>query len=510
MAKHRKPKDLLSSPVRQASPGHPSPERPAAFYEAGRRDPQRKQRREPGSANTAILRAGLSLREQARHLDQNHDISIGILDTLIQNVVGPHGIGIEPQPRRTDGTIHDELARQLLTLWRDWQRVPEVTRCHNWPAAQRLAARSWLRDGEVLAQLLDGSTPYLDHGTQVPLSLELIEADLLPLDFHSVSPRITSGVETNGWGRPVGYHLYRSHPGDGFRFAPGAALRRLSADRVLHLKLTDRINQTRGVSILKAVILRLDDLKDYEESERIAAKVAASMAAFIRKGAPEIYDPSRDGNGEEVPRDLRFRPGMVFDDLEPGEEIGTIDTKRPNPNLELHRRGQLRAVASGTRVTYSSASRDYDGSYSSQRQELVEGFSAYGVLASDFIGGFVQPVWERFVAIARASGAIRVPAGVDLISLDDALFIPPQAPWIDPLKEASAWELLEARGYASAPEIIRRRGQNPIDVLEQQARWLRLCAERGLDFSAAPALTANQAEPEPNQDVQHARSRTRA
>ena len=39
---------------------------------------------------------------------------------------------------------------------------------------------------------------------------------------------------------------------------------------------------------------------------------------------------------------MKFRPGMVFDDLRPGEEIGMIDTNRPNPNLETYRSGQLK------------------------------------------------------------------------------------------------------------------------------------------------------------------------
>lgn len=473
--------------------------RPLAYYEAGRRDPQRKQRRESGSANTALLRAGTSLREQARHLDQNHDLTIGILDTLVQNVAGPQGIGIEPQPRRADGSIHDDLARQLLGLWRDWQRKPEVTQSMSWATAQRLACRSWLRDGEVLAQVLEGPVRFLDHGTRVPLSIELIESDLLPLDYHSASPRITSGVELNGWGRPVAYHLYKSHPGDNFRWTGAADLRRVSAQRMLHLKLMDRIGQVRGVTLLKAVILRLDDIADYENSERIAAKVAASMAAAIIKGAPDMYANALDEEGEAEPRDLRFIPGMVFDDLRPGESIGTIDTKRPNPNLEGHRRGQLRAVASGTKVGYSPISKDYDGSYSSQRQELVESFGAYGVLASDFIGGFVQPIWERFIANARAAGAITIPADVDADSLDDALYIPPQMPWIDPEREASAWGLLEANGHASGPEIIRRRGLNPLDVIEQERRWQQLRRDAGLSTEPAarpnPNLEQNNAQP---------------
>ena len=68
--------------------------------------------------------------------------------------------------------------------------------------------------------------------------------------------------------------------------------KRIGAANMLHLKSVHRIRQLRGVSVLN----RFDDLKDCEESERIAAKIVASMAAFIRKGAP---DPCQPEEGEE-------------------------------------------------------------------------------------------------------------------------------------------------------------------------------------------------------------------
>jgi capsid protein len=57
---------------------------------------------------------------------------------------------------------------------------------------------------------------------------------------------------------------------------------------------------------------------------------------------------------------------MIFDDLHPGEEIGMIDTNRPNPNLLAYRQGQLRAVGAGTTTSYSSVAKDYNGTYSAR------------------------------------------------------------------------------------------------------------------------------------------------
>ena len=468
-----------------------------AYYEAAKPDKYRKQRKEQGSGDTAVLRAGSSLRDQARHLEQNHDLARGALQTLVANIIGPYGIGIEPQPRNAEGLIDDDLAAQILTLWRDWSEKPEVTWSMDWPALQRQLCRAWLRDGEVLAQVIEGPTPLLDHGTQVPLSLEAIEADHLPWDLNGESPSITAGVERNAWGRPVAYHIYKQHPGDVGRsglLTLNLDTKRVPASRMLHVKLADRIRQARGVSIFASVLSRLDDIKDYEESERVAAKVAASMAAFIRKGSPDFYASEADGE----PRDLRFRPGMIFDDLLPGEEIGMIDSNRPNPQLETFRSGQLRAIASGVGCTYSSLSKNYDGTYSAQRQELVEGWGLYGVLTNEFISQLVRPVYQRFIATALAARLIRVPAGIEIDSLDDALFLGPQMPWIDPLKEASAWEKLESNGHASGPEIIRRRGQSPMDVLEQESRWRRLADEKGVSLALGqqpPSDSQQDADP---------------
>jgi len=175
---------------------------------------------------------------------------------------------------------------------------------------------------------------------------------------------------------------------------------------------------------------------------------------------------------------------MVFDDLQPGEEIGMIDTNRPNPNLETYRNGQLKAVAAGAGPTFSSIARTYDGTYSAQRQELVEGFGVYATLSSEFISRIARPVYERFIATAIASGALKVPAGVKLETVDDAAFMPPSMPWIDPLKEVKAWGAMEDRCYVSGPEIIRKRGGNPNDTMAQQARWTREKETNGIPINA--------------------------
>ena len=46
-----------------------------AYYEAARPDRLRKNRRSTGSANDEVLQAGGTLRQVARHLEQNYDLA---------------------------------------------------------------------------------------------------------------------------------------------------------------------------------------------------------------------------------------------------------------------------------------------------------------------------------------------------------------------------------------------------------------------------------------------------
>jgi len=438
---------------------------------------------------------GKALRQQARELDRNHDLARGALTVLTNNVVGASGIGIEPQPRSVSGEIDEELSEQLLELWRDWCMYPEVTYNHNWVGTQRLMCRSWLRDGEALAQILEGNVALLDHRTKVPLSLEMLEADMLPTEYDNINMRNgVGGMLRNQWGQTVSYSIYKVHPGDTFNALSTSNLKTIPADKMLHLRRIDRIGQVRGISDMASVITRMEDLKDFEESERIAAKIAASSSASITKGSPDLYSTTNDETGTPIPRNMRFQPGMIFDDLMPGEKIEMIDTNRPNSGLAAHRDGQMRAIAAGLGVSYSSISRNYNGTWSAQRQELVEQYVHYQALSESFVSQFVRPVWNRFVALAVSANLVRVGSDIRPDTLDDALFIGQSMPWIDPQKEADANQVLEQNVYKSGPEIIRARGGNPKDVLDQEAKWRRQMLAAGLTPKVAAQSTAPMQE----------------
>jgi lambda family phage portal protein len=479
-------------------------------YEAAKPSRLRKAARDNRSPDAQVQQGAVALRGLARNLEQNHDIARGALRTMVNNVIGPGGIGIEPQPRRRDGTIHEEYALALREGWRNWCLNPEVTQKHHWAKVQRLVCNTWFRDGECFSQRLKGTVPLLDHATRVPYSLELMEPDLVPMDYFDESKGIQQGIERNTWGRAVGYWCYKAFP-DGLGWSKRSYdVKRIAAANMHHIASVDRIGQIRGVSIFASVITRLEDIKDYEESERIAAKVAASLTAYVKRGAPDMYgDSSVAGPADAAPPQIGMSPGMIIQGLKVGEEIGMIDSNRPNPNLITFRSGQLRAAVAGIGASYSSVARDYGGTYSAQRQELVEQWINYAVLTDDFVGQYVQPVWQDFVQIAHISGVIKAPKDVDPDTMDDALFVGQSMPWIDPLKEALAWTALVQAGFASEVEVMRKRGANPRDVLEQINAHRTAAGKMGLYFSSdfanvmkQPAAPAEPASPPPQTEEQ--------
>lgn len=475
--------------------------KPRALYEAADPRAPHKSWLDTRDGDATVAAAGSKLRNFARHLDQNHDLSRGAIDRLIQFVIGPNGIAIEPLPRTKTGAIHRALADRLLELWDDWTQWPEVTWEHDWISVQHALGRALFRDGEVLAQLVTGSLPSLDHGTQVPFSIEMIEADHLPFDLNDPARGITQGIERNAWGRPRAYHLHLNHPGaqqlaySSALFYTGGLTKRVPTDNILHLKLADRIKQARGVTKLAAVIRRLSDIKDYEDSERIAAKVAANLTAYVKRTVPELmpdgyYYPLEGSETPAAPRAFPTQAGMVFDDLRPGEDVGVIDSKRPNPNVEAFRGGQLRAASAGIGVSYSSLARDYNGTYSAQRQELVEQQSYYELLTALFVGQLARPVWQRFVSEAVASLAVRLPADLNPTTLLKASYRGPAMLWIDPVKEIEAQVMAIDHCLISPPQVIRKRGDNPDDVIKQTDDW-----NQQLDKIHKPAPPAARPKP---------------
>lgn len=470
-------------------------------YEAAKPTRTHKAKGDPRSADVALQQAGRSLRDQCRWLDNNHDIVTGIFDRLEERVVGGSGIAVEPLVLDLAGDVHLEFCAQLKTAWAEWSLRPETAGELTRPQMEQLIVRTWLRDGEGLAQKIMGPVANYKYLTKVPFALELLEPDYLPMEANDKATGVVQGIERDAWRRVRAYHLLKSHPGD-LMNGIYQQTKRVEADRIIHIAYRKRIGQNRGVPLLHSALIRLADIKDYEESERVAARISAAMAFYIKKGVPDDYDAK---NASATRSTFPIAPGMVFDDLAPGEDMAMFESNRPNPFLEGFRNGMLRCVAAAGRSAYSTIARSYDGTYSAQRQELVEAQLGYDLLQHQFIDYWCRPTYRTFVQMAIASGVVRVPSDVDPSTILAAVYQGPVMPWINPVHEANAWELLVKGGFSDEAEVARARGRNPQELKKSRAAEIKLNQELGLIFSSdASHGLANKEEMNPVEAVQKA------
>ncbi len=454
-------------------------------YEAVRPTQYRKHVRRSGSGDETMQRAQTGLRDWARYLDENDGTAIAILDAIVNNVVGT-GIDVEPLPLNRRGQLHERTHDDLLKLWQAFRESPEVTGQLPGGEMDRLVCRSWVRDGEVFSVDRYGT----NKANRFGYALRLLEADFLPFEtWQRQDPVIKQGVEMDADGYIDAYHFYKSHPGDSYQveYLMQDNLMRVSSEFVAHLKLSKRISQVRGASILHGVITRLEECKNTEDYERVAMQVAAAYTAMITK-SPDLVDKcDNESYGAMGQRQMAMVPGTIFDDLLPGESVEGVGLDRPNTNLIQFLLDQRQTIAAGTGVSASTITRRYEGNYSSQRQELVETRPNYVKLTEYFVSKFTRRVYRNFVNFIVQTGQYR-PRGVDLSTLTDAAFHGPGMIWIDPLKEAQADSERIANKTMARKQIIRDRGGNPAEV----DRMIE--SDKLADHAPAPTQESTDAE----------------
>lgn len=87
------------------------------------------------TADEAIFSKMTVGRNRARDLERQNPFARRFLQMSATNVVGPHGIALQPLARRADGALDEADNAALLESWRAWGKVGSCTIDH------RLVAR---------------------------------------------------------------------------------------------------------------------------------------------------------------------------------------------------------------------------------------------------------------------------------------------------------------------------------------------------------------------------------
>lgn len=441
------------------------------------------------------------LRARARELSRNNPYAGGYVEDLSTNVVGPSGVRMRAKVRDRNGELATEINREIERAWRDWAEGPVTADgTLNLLQFEDLCFQTMVTEGECFVRRLRG--PQFRHG----LALQIIDADLVDDSYTRAAtsgrePEIYMGVEVDHLGRRLAYHVL-----DYYQYGPGYQGRgrlRIPATEVLHLFRPKRANQMRGFTWLARVMAALHDLGRYNHSELVASGLGASQMGFIINEGGPIGGVSTDAvveggaggsasGGATPSRDrvvLEAEPGTVRE-LDYGQKFQEWSLNHPNQAYGDFVDSNLHSVSAGLDgATYESLSTDYSQvTYLSERAARIRQRAIVERLQVGWISMNNGPIADWWLQSSLLTGDLDLPGG-DWRLYRSRAWSPYVPPWVDPSKDAEAFEKLLALGLASHSEIAAARGKEFEEVCEERKRDREVAARHGepLRSAAAPA-----------------------
>lgn len=434
--------------------------------------------------NALMAAGGEDLRARARQMCRENPYASNALEAFVAASVGA---GIKPSSMITDGEKKKAVQAAFL-VWTDEADADGLT---DFYGLQALAARAMFEAGECFIRFI--VTPSSD-GLSVPLQLQVLEAEHLPLSHNEVLANgniVRHGIEFDERGKRVAYHFLTAHPGEGAMRWRGLNRTIVPAADVMHLYRPLRPGQVRGQPGITPSMIRLYLLDQYDDAELDRKRTAAMFAGFITKKAPEDADPVSGQQAETAGETAvaPMEPGTMQVLLE-GEDVKFSEPTEVGGSYEAFQYRSLCAIGAGCGVPYHLVSGDLSkANYGNLRGGQVEFRRRVDQFQHmTLVFQLCLPVWRRFLEMAVLVGAVPL-SPVELRSdptTRAAKWIPPRWEWVDPAKDRNA-ELLAVRaGFKPLSDVIEAEGYDVDDVLDDIAAMNLKLDERGIITDSDP------------------------
>ena len=440
-----------------------------------------------GSPIEDIDQHNYTLRQRARMLYMAAPIATSGIKTNRTNVIGC-GLTFKSRIDRERLGLTAEQAKVWqrnveaeFGLWAMDKRNCDALGINNFYTAQQLTFMSEQLSGDVVV-LLEHEEP--TKLNPYGLRFHIIEADRIstpPITmtsggtFFATSTegktkegnRIHDGVEVDGKGRIVAYHIRNTYPLE--KTTEQTKWVRVEAygketglPNVLHIMQAERPEQYRGVTYLAQVIEPLLQARRYTDSELTAAVVESFFTAFIKSEADTSENPFNevgDGQGGERPEGIssdpneyEMGPGQV-NVLKPGEDVVFGDPKRPAGGFDAFIKSISTQVGAALEIPVDLLLKAFNASYSASRAALLEAWKAFKMWRTWFVDDFCRPLYAVWLSEAIARGRIMAPGffldpGIRAAWLGSE-WIGPSQGQLDPVKEIQAEQLACENGFST-------------------------------------------------------------
>ncbi len=416
------------------------------------------------AVNTILFRDADTLRARSRDAVRKNPWAGNAIDSFVANCIG---VGIKPKSKHPDNAVKAAIHK----AWARWTDEADAAGLTDFYGLQALACRAAVEGGESFGRM---RTRRVSDGLSVPLQIQILEAEHLPTTNSPTSQpakgnEVRYGIEFDGIGRRVAYHLYREHPGETIFGGGNYETTRILADEVAHIYRVLRPGQMRGEPWLTQVLVKLWELDQFDDATLVRQKVAALFAFFIKTDGSDTVLPIDESDGEIAISGMEPGTGQV---LPNGKDVVFSDPPDTG-NYEMFMRVQLRAVAAGLGITYEQLSGDLTGvNYSSIRAGLLEFRRRceqfqYSVIVYQFC----RPIFREWMRLAVLSGALSLPGyTTDPTQYEEVDWMPPGWPWVDPLKDVQAKKLEVRCGFSTRSNVVTATGEDPEQIDKENAQ----------------------------------------
>jgi lambda family phage portal protein len=455
----------------------------------------------PTSGPNRAIEGLQKIRDRARDVVRNDWSGESASQKWTTNLIG---IGITPRVTRITDTAR---RRELSDLWSDWSDHADADGIMTFYGLQTLAVRTWLDSGEVFIRKRPRRAAF---GMDVPLQVQLIEPDFVPLLDADTWPgmptgnRLRSGIELDNRNQRIAYWVWREHPGDNAAVIDPSKLLRIPSGEIQHMFEPKRPGQLRGVSALAPVLVRLRNVNDFDDAVLERQKLANLFTGFITQqmapdgnidpltGLPIEYDGATALAG--------LAPGM-FQELDPGQDVKFSNPPEAGTTYTDYMRTQHLGTAAAAGLPYELFSGDIKEVSDRSMRVIINEFRRFAEQRQwqIIIPMLCQPVRNWWTEACALAGYI-APDEADAVRR--VQWSPHGWAYIHPVQDPQGKQLEVASGFRSRSSVIGERGDDPEQVDEERAADQKRAEALGLRAVAADDPRDEKDKPEEQGDQQ--------
>lgn len=442
------------------------------------------------------------LRARAREQRYNNDYAKKFVSMVKTNVIGAEGVILQSKVIDQNQQPDTLVRTAIEATWKQWQTQCDYKGRLHWIDMQNLLISALAGDGEILIHKYR-TGPFA-------CQLELIDPELLDVTYigEKNGNRIIHGIEMDDNGRPLAYHIMQLTETSQtyLNYYNQKHYIRVPAEEIIHLYISEFVDQKRGLPWISTGLQRLKMLSAYEDAALVNARVGAAQMGFFSSPEGEQYhgdQPTEDGfEMEAEPGIFRNIGNLKFDQF---------DSKYPNGEFPNFMKQCLRGISSGLGVDYNTFANDMsDVNYSSARVGMLETREVWVALQGWLIRNLIQPIFEEWLTLQYDLGTITIPSrnnppmplnrGIDYYT--PAVFQGRRWKWVDPAKEMTGFEKGIALKITTRSQIIREQGGDPDAVFAELAEEQQKLEALGLQSVPPPDNVPNEqtSESEPSEE----------